>query len=52
MRQWKKSLKNIKGTVFVKRKAKSHFLQYRANIFEKLGMRVYERLYNKDKEYF
>ena len=52
MRQWRKSLNNIKGTLFIKRKAKSHFLLYKANIFEKIGIRVYYRLYNKDREYF
>ena len=52
MRQWKKSLNNIKGTLFVKRKAESYFPLYRANIFEKIGIRVYYRLYSKDREYF
>ena len=47
-----KSLNNIKGTLFVKRKAKSYFPLYTANIFEKIGIRVYYRLYNKDREYF
>ena len=27
-------------------------VQYRANIFEKIRIRVYYRLYNKDREYF
>ena len=51
-KQWKKSLKNFKGTLFVKRKAESYFSLYRANIFEKIGIRVYYRLYNKDRENF
>ena len=40
---------NIKGTSFVKRKAESYFSLYRANIFEKIGIRVHYRLYNKDR---
>ena len=37
-RQWKKSLNNIKGILFVKRKAESYFPLHRANIFEKIGI--------------
>ena len=44
---FKKSLNTIKRTLFVKRKVKSYFPQYRANIFKKIGIRVYYRLYNK-----
>ena len=39
----------ILGTLFVKRKAKSYFPLYRTNIFEKIGIRVYYRLYDKDR---
>ena len=42
----------LKGTLFVKRKAESHFPLYTANIFEKIGIKVHNRLYNKDREYF
>ena len=49
--QWKKGLNNIKGTLFIKRKAKTYFPLYRANIFEKIGIRVFYRLY-KGREYF
>ena len=52
MRQWKKGLNDIKGTSFVKRKAKSYFPQYRANIFEKIGIKVYYKLCDKGREYF
>ena len=52
MRQWKKTLNNNKRTLFVKKKAECYFPQYRADIFEKIGIRVYYRLYNKDREYF
>ena len=37
----RKGLNNIKGTLFVKRKAESYFPQYRTNIFEEIGIRVY-----------
>ena len=47
-RQWKKGLNNIKGTLFIKRKAKSYFPLYKANIFEKVRIKVYYRLYNKN----
>ena len=40
-----KSLNSFKGMLFVKRKAESYFLLYRANIFEKIEIRVYDRLY-------
>ena len=47
----KKSLNNIKGILFVKKKAESYFPLYRTNIFEKIGIRVYYRLYNKDRTF-
>ena len=50
-RDKKKSLRNIEGTLFIKRKAESYFSLYRTNIFKKTGIRVYYRLY-KSREYF
>ena len=50
-RQWKKSPNNIKGTLFVKRKAKVISLYTELTSLRKLES-VYHRLYNKDGEYF
>ena len=44
MRQWKKSLKDNKGTLLVERKAECYFPLYRANIFEKIGISLLQTI--------